>query len=50
MGANGVLYRVLSDDLTIILLANTNAADPGEFADRNVRAALREKDPGAGAR
>lgn len=47
MGANGVLYRVLSDDLTIVILSNTNATDLGEFADRIARAALRTKDAAA---
>ena len=47
MGANGVLYRVLSDDLTIVILSNTNATDLGEFADRIAKAALRTNDAAA---
>jgi D-alanyl-D-alanine carboxypeptidase len=34
MGANAVLYRLLDQDATIILLANTNRADLDEFAQR----------------
>jgi CubicO group peptidase (beta-lactamase class C family) len=34
MGANSVLYRLLDQDATIILLANTNRADLDEFAQR----------------
>lgn len=40
MGANGVLFRLLDDDLTIIILGNTNAADPGDFAATIARAIL----------
>lgn len=32
MGANGVLYRLLDDGLTIVVLANTNDADMGALA------------------
>lgn len=31
MGANAQLYRVVEDDITIVLLANTDAADLDEF-------------------
>lgn len=34
MGANSVLYRLLDEDATVILLANTNRADLDEFAQR----------------
>lgn len=34
MGANSVLYRLLDQDATILLLANTNRADLDEFAQR----------------
>lgn len=44
MGANGVLYEILSDDITIVILSNTNATDLGEFADRIAKAALRADD------
>lgn len=44
MGANGVLYRILSDDITIVILGNTNTADSGAFADYVAKAALRWKD------
>jgi D-alanyl-D-alanine carboxypeptidase len=32
MGANSVLLRFLDDDLTIVLLANSNATDLDAFA------------------
>ena len=44
MGANGVLYRILSDDMTIVVLGNTNTTDSGAFADHLARAALHWKD------
>jgi len=34
MGANAVVYRLLDQNLNIILLANTNGADLDEFAQR----------------
>lgn len=34
MGANAVLYRLVDDDATVILLANTNRADLDIFAQR----------------
>jgi D-alanyl-D-alanine carboxypeptidase len=34
MGANGVLYRLLDSDTTIVLLANSNRADLDRFAQR----------------
>lgn len=44
MGANGVLYRILSDDVTIVILGNSNTTDPGAFADHIAKAVLRWKD------
>lgn len=44
MGANGVLYRILSDDITIVILGNTNTTDSGAFADLIAKAAVRWKD------
>lgn len=43
MGANGILFRVLDDDLTIAVTANSNAADMGEFAVVVSRAVLGPK-------
>lgn len=40
MGANAVIYRVRENDLTIIILANTNLVDMGSFARRIAVAAL----------
>lgn len=34
MGANAVLYRILDEDITIVILGNTNASDMGDFAHR----------------
>jgi CubicO group peptidase (beta-lactamase class C family) len=34
MGANAVLYRLLDEGVTIVLLANTNRADLDDFAQR----------------
>lgn len=34
MGANSVLYRLLDERVTIILLANTNGVDLDIFAQR----------------
>ena len=34
MGANAVLYRLLDQDVTIILLANTNRVDLDRFAQQ----------------
>lgn len=42
MGANGVLYRILDEDVTIIILSNTNTTDIGAFADRIAKAVLAE--------
>lgn len=40
MGANAVLYRVLEDDLTVVVLSNTNVVDMGTFARRIAAKAL----------
>jgi D-alanyl-D-alanine carboxypeptidase len=40
MGANGILFRVLDEDLTVAVLANTNAVDMGDFAVVATRAVL----------
>ena len=34
MGANAVLYRLLDQKVTIVMLANSNQADLDEFAQR----------------
>jgi CubicO group peptidase (beta-lactamase class C family) len=40
MGANGLVFRILDKDITIVILANTNAADMGEFAVAAAEAVL----------
>lgn len=40
LGANGVVYRILADGITIVILGNTNATDIGAFADHLARAVL----------
>lgn len=40
MGANAVLYRLLDEDITIVLLANTNRADLDMFAQKTAEALI----------
>jgi CubicO group peptidase (beta-lactamase class C family) len=42
MGANGLLFVVPDEKLTIVILANTNAADMGDFVDQIASAAAEE--------